>query len=229
MKVGVVMGFKGITGNYGAVINQISQALMLKQANGDSLEEILDAINRRIKDRHMWLENKWITGDEYDEWYTLLTYWKAKAIIESGNIQNKESISIYLNEAYKCGSSDAAAHLGYLYYTGQIITRKPNKRKAAKYFDKANRKDGQFVEYLLAETLSYGEESDIETLREAADYYKIAIKKKVYGAKKKLVDLYLRIGENLDEAERLIREVGKASGENISDVLDSIKEIRRKR
>lgn len=114
----------------------------------------------------------------------------------------------HLKRAYKMGSGDAAAQLGYYYYTGTGVAKRVDKRKACKFFKKAFKKKLFFGEYLYAEALM-SDAQDEEDFEEAESYYKAAIDKKLPFAKTKLAYSYIRQRKNLDEAIKIFSDADK--------------------
>jgi len=163
---------------------------------------INENINRGLK----------LHADTWNKWYcrAMGEYWKFLFYNAEFNKSYRDEKYSYkcLKRAYKMGSGDAAAQLGYYYYTGTGITDKPNKKKAAKFFDKAFNQKLFFGEYLYAEAIASDAESK-EDLKEALKYYKKAIDKKMILANLKYAYLCIRLDENLDEAIKIFKNAGE--------------------
>ena len=220
------MRIKGLTVNYEYTVDELSKALMLRIANHEDPERMLRLIDEKMDHAKERLEENFIDKETYDDFYATLLYWKAKIYIEEMDepYRNIWKIKNYLKKAFKAGSSDAAAYIGYCHYTGQYVTNNVDRKKAIFYFGKAKENYGLFVEYLIAQAIAQAD-NDVKSLRQAEEYYKIAIEKKVYGAKLGLVYLYLKLEENMDEAKRLLKEVSEADGNDYEDEFEEINRI----
>lgn len=151
-------------------------------------------------------------GDNWNSSYCVAMgeYWKFLfySAEYSGMHRDDKYALKCLKRAYKMGNGDAAAQLGYYYYTGTGITDKKNKKKAAKFFDKAFKEKLFFGEYLYAEAIASDAVSK-EELEEAREYYKKAMDKNMALANLKYAYMCIRLNENLEDAIRVFKKAGE--------------------
>lgn len=200
-------GIEGLTGNFYDTEDDFNKRMLLFYVNETKSKytiDFSDYIDKEIGYGLKYHRKNW------NKKYALAMgeYWKY--LFYSGDFlsdADEDYAMECLNKAYKMGSGDAAAQLGYFYYTGQGVTTIPDKKKAAKFFKKAFKKKLFFGEYLYAKAIS----SDAGTTREmeeVAKYYEAAYDKKMVLAKIPLAYTYLKLGKNLEDAIKLFRSEG---------------------
>lgn len=223
---------KGITSYYEYAnknVEELARGMMLREANEDHDIFLIECIDKKMEDFEKYYRKSY-TKKQYKESYAHLCYWKGRIMSENSflNDNYREDGEYFLNKAYKSGSGDAAAFLGYCYYTGQHLTNYVNEKKAMKFFNKAKKMNGYFTEYWIGKALTH-EQEDLDKIREAQKYYKIAVKKKIIDAKKELALAYIATGENLDDAEKLIKSASRSSGDDYYGILNTIKNMKNRK
>lgn len=217
-----------LTKNYEKDEPTIYNSLLLRMANDDVSFDIESKIDAILKA----LEKKPKTVKDPHGLHANLIFFKYKFLASNKNrYKNLDQAHIYLKEAYKLGSPDAAAQYGYDYYTGTGITSSVDKEKANKYFNEAKKSSTYscYLEFLIGEALhnEYKNKDtiDLDLLKKATSYYELALQKNVFEAKEKLISCYLDLEQNLDLAEKYLKDLDKYD----SIMKNAIDQIRKKK
>lgn len=185
-------------------------------------EGIDEYIDKAVNDGIEWYD--------WDERSSLATgeYWKYAFHITDDNVmeQDKKLALKCLKKAYKLGSGDAAAQIGYYYYTGTEIADKPNMKKAKKLFLEACAKRPAFVfNCIIAKALSSATEN-VYAQKAALQQYENAIAKRVPFDKKEVGNVCLRIADHemkdkrIEEAETYAQKALDYFSKSESDCKD---------
>lgn len=192
----------GITYKYAHDSDKVLRGLMLRYINNAFDFNSIKKIDSEMR----FLQNNEQYRNGVDI-YPILTYWKFFILSKKEFYGcDEEKAFEYLEEAYKAKSADAKAQYAYYYYTGQKITNKVDKKKANKLFEEALKGQNMFAEYLIAESIMYNNEKNIDAIKQAIPYYEKALAKHVIMCKYKLIPLYRKVGMDPKRADYIVEQ-----------------------
>jgi len=224
-------------------LDDINKVLLVRSANSKRFLQKDYALISRMEEmqKNRFKEGK-ISQKEYEEILKSLIYWRAYFTYQQcWNKDDKKvnnDFDYFVRLAYKAGDGSAAAHIGYCYYMGMILTDKPDRVKAEKYFKEALERGGLFVEYFIGRAYNqlgyFGRiegyegwvpEKRKELYEKAIPYYEKAYFKKIPGIKRLIINAYGETGQSLEMGELLAYEESFDTGEDLSDIADEFKEL----